>query len=375
MKTLLLLLLPFTALCQSPPCLSTAVSATAFSFDFNYPAACEYLTSWMDDYIPCHGAMNRRPGFMNLTVVNDTTYTVTAATGDGDPANLVWSIWDACPFQGGNVVASVECGGWDCIEYGNIGFQAVVSLPAGTYWIWAGMYSNGVTCTQGLVSGQMSIGGDCIVPPPPVYAPCPTHTVTVGNTTIDYCGEQTGVDMDIVGYPCGQFDMYVTVEFTTDGTPYPIQVVSDANYVDFPTTPINHQAVYILDGCNGNIVASSRTLSCAISGYCGQPMDQEYTAIFCLPAGTYVAYIGYMNNNDLPFNTYFQQEGCISYTFGHPVFLNGAQPPIDLPNIKGEDAAPLYPRYTKVVIEGRGVYIRDAKDGRLYDLRTRRIVE
>jgi hypothetical protein len=41
--------------------------------------------------------------------------------------------------------------------------------------------------------------------------------------------------------------------------------------------------------------------------------------------------------------------------------------------IEASEANEYQPRYTKVVIEGRGVFIRDNYNGSLYDLITRRI--
>jgi hypothetical protein len=227
----------------------------------------------------------------------------------------------------------------------------------------------------------MQMGGECVEPDPPLpVVECPTYTIQSGGDIVTYCGEETGPEMMIDGFPCGYFDMYVTVEFETNGSPYPIEVSSMANYTDFPNTGINHQHFIIMDACDGNIVATTYQFACAVStGLCGgSPVATSplYTAWLCLPAGTYIAYIGYMNSTDLPFDTYFQQFGCITYTFGFPTFLNGAEPEQE----QGgggyvEPSAEYVPRYTKVVIEGRGVFIRDGWTGLLYDLRTKRVVE
>jgi hypothetical protein len=362
--------MPFTALCQAPPCLlSTPAHPNGFSFGWAFPAECQYIASWQDNFIDCHGAMNRQIEFINLTVAQDTVYTVTAGTDD-DPLNLVWSIWDSCPFQGGNLVASIACGGWECIEWGSAGFEAVVSLPAGQYWMWAGMYSDGVTCTEGVVNGQMSIGGECSTPPPPNYLPCPTVTIAGSGQTVTYCDDQLSEPHD-TGIPCSPDDDYITVEFTTDGQPYPIHVWSDHNYVDFPTSPINYADFAIYDGCGGELLYTTYGLACSVGSSIAPPAPNgiEYTVFLDLPAGTYIAVIGFWAAVGNP----YELEGCIDYTFGAIGFLNGAEPPQELPNASEREYR-YVPRYTKVVIEGRGLFIWDGKDGRLYDLVTRRII-
>jgi len=180
-------------------------------------------------------------------------------------------------------------------------------------------------------------------------APCPYYTVQMGGDMFTYCGEATGNEINIPGYPCGNFDMYVTVEFTTDGAPYPIEVSSNANYTEFPNSPINIQQVRIFDTCDGELLASTNGGSCAFGAYCGETPSQQYTAWFCLPEGTYIAYIGYMNVTDLPFNYYYDQTGCITYTFGFPTFLNMENGP---ENTEQQAPHKPKPRYQKVVRAG-----------------------
>lgn len=159
---------------------------------------------------------------------------------------------------------------------------------------------------------------------------CPTQTIEMGGTIIDYCGEPS----DIFSVPelpnCGPWTSYSTVEFTTDGTPYNIEIASNANYIDFPNTPINHQDILILDACNGNLVATTFQLACSYGNvYCGENTNQPlYNATFCLPAGTYIAVIGYLDPiytiflpGGLEIDYYEPQQGCITYTFGYPTFL------------------------------------------------------
>jgi len=188
--------------------------------------------------------------------------------------------------------------------------------------------------------------------------------------------------MNIPNFPCGNFDMYVTVQFTTDGTPYPIEVWSDANYVDFPNSPTNIPHIKILDGCDGQLLYSNNSGSCTFGGSISPPSPlgaTEFQLMLNLPSGTYIAVIGYMNSTDLPFNSYFAQEGCISYTFGYPNFLESIDYDTDQVT---DQVPPNYPsskerkvRYEKFAIEGKGVFIRDRYTGQLYDLITRKIVE
>jgi hypothetical protein len=214
----------------------------------------------------------------------------------------------------------------------------------------------------------------CLVPNF-LYAQCPNYVVETGNTTIEYCGFVTEPEFEIPGWPCAPFDMYQTVEFTTEGGFYPIEIVSGANYVAFPNSPINHADIIILDGCQGSLIASSYNFACAVGPYCGENSDggPAYTAGFCLPPGTYVALIGYMNNTGLPFNAYFAQFGCISYTFGFPSFLSLPDPELEEMQ-EVEVLKTPQPRYRKFVIEGYGPVIKDTYTGDLYDLRTKALV-
>lgn len=204
---------------------------------------------------------------------------------------------------------------------------------------------------------------------------CPSYIVGEDGSTFNYCGDETEEEMNIPNFPCGNFDMYVTVQFTTDGTPYPIEVWSDANYVDFPNSPTNIAHIRILDGCGGQLLYSNNGGSCMFGGSISPPSPfgaTEYQLMLNLPSGTYIAVIGYMNHTDLPFNSYFAQEGCISYTFGYPSFLeleDSSDDNLNDPLIKKSKI-----RYKKIVIEGKGIFIKDEYTGMLYDIITRKIV-
>lgn len=210
---------------------------------------------------------------------------------------------------------------------------------------------------------------------------CPTFTVEIGGTIIDYCGEPSGI-FELSEIPdCGPWTSFYTVEFSTDGTPYPIEVASNANYINFPSSPINQQDIIILDACDGNLVATTFDLACAYGTiFCNGSADQTlYTAFFCLPEGTYIAIIGYLDpqytislSGGLEIDYYEPQTGCVTYTFGYPTFLELEDSPNDIPSnplIKEPKV-----RYRKIVIESKGMFIRDEYTGVLYDIITRKIV-
>jgi hypothetical protein len=371
---LLLLMLPLTTLGQ--PCFSNNPTniQTAFGFDLGFPPECDYPLAFMDDPMPCHGAFNRRPQFIAFTTP-DTVWTFTLSTVNAPIDALVWSIWDGCPLAGANLVASVECGGWDCIEWSQIGFEATITLPAGEYWFWAGLYSDGNTCQGGVINGVMNMGGDCVEPEPePEPLPCPQITVEYEGQTVTYCDGNVNTPFES-GIPCTPGTQYQTVAFTVTETPYPIHLWSDYNYVAFPNSPINIPFIGILDACDGELIYTSIGGACSVgSDIGGVSNGTEFTLMLNLPIGDYIAVIGFWGAEGNPFGF----EGCIEYTFGAIGFLNmdssneDSSPNVDSSN---EDSSPLYPRYTKVVIEGRGVFIRDGWTGLLYDLRTKRVVE
>jgi hypothetical protein len=373
MKTLLLLLiLPLTTLGQ---CLSTVGNTNGFSGSAAFPEQCDYFLGFMGDALPCHGAFNRRPVFITLTLAEPTTYTVTMSTLNAPIDALVSTFWDACPTDGGNVVASVECGGWDCITYSPIGYTAVVTLPAGTLWFWSGLYSDGTTCVGGVAQTQVSIGGECVEPEPepePEPLPCPQITVEYDGQTVTYCDGMVSEPI-VTGIPCTPAENYATVAFTVSETPYPIHLWSDYNYVDFPTTPTNIPHIGIFDSCDGELIYTSFGGACLVGSDIGAPASgQEYTLNLNLPLGDYIAVIGFWAAEGNP----YELEGCIEYTFGAIGFLNNpdvSTPPQPVSTPPQPVSTP--PRYTKVVIEGRGVFIRDNHSGELYDLITRKIIE
>jgi hypothetical protein len=178
----------------------------------------------------------------------------------------------------------------------------------------------------------------------------------------------------VTGIPCTPAQNYATVAFTVSETPYPIHLWSDHNYVAFPNSPTNVPKIGIFDACDGELIYYTGSLACYVGSGIGPtgPSAQEYTLNLNLPLGDYIAVIGFWAAEGNP----YELEGCIEYTFGAIGFLNGAEPEQEQGG--GGYVAPsaeYVPRYTKVVIEGRGVFIRDNHSGELYDLITRKIVE
>lgn len=359
----------------TPPCISGGfVSSVGYGFGLGFMLdSCQYIEPWQDVYLPCHGALNRHPGFFRLNVLQDTTYTLQMSTNTS-PDLMVWSIWDGCPFTNGELVASLMCGGWDCIHYTNNSFQAVITLPAGMYWMWMGLFSDGLTCNGGEVGGLMSIGGECPEPPvPPVPFDCPTVIINLDGTTVSYCGEQSYEYISPL--PCGVGTNYITVQFTTDGEPYPIHLWSESTFADFPENPINIPDIGIIDGCDGNLLYYSGNFSCQFGSNISPPAPplNEFTLMLNLPAGTYIAIIGYWGNAGNPYTI----EGCIEYTFGEIGFLdleNQTEPIINQPNTQ-QQTQEYQPRYRKIVIQGKGFFIQDTYTGELYDIMTRKIVD
>jgi hypothetical protein len=219
----------------------------------------------------------------------------------------------------------------------------------------------------------MQMGGECEVEPEPEPLPCPQITVEYDGQTVTYCDGMVSAPI-VTGIPCTPAENYATVAFTVSETPYPIHLWSDHNYVDFPNSPTNVPKIGIFDACDGELIYYTGSFACYVGSDIGPtgPSVQEYTLNLNLPLGDYIAVIGFWAAEGNP----YELEGCIEYTFGQIGFLNTpdvSAPPQPVSAPPQPVSAP--PRYTKVVIEGRGVFIRDNHSGELYDLITRKIVE
>ena len=202
--------------------------------------------------------------------------------------------------------------------------------------------------------------------------PCPQITIQYDGQTVTYCEGNFNTPF-VSGIPCTPAEAYQTVSFTVTETPYPIHLWSDYNYVQLPNTPTNIPFIGILDACGEQLIYTSIGGACSVgSDIGGVSSGTEFTLMLNLPVGDYIAVIGFWaaEGNPLDF------EGCIQYTFGQIGFLDGAE---DKEQQGGSGyVAPsveYVPRYTKVVIDGRGVFIRDNHSGKLFDVITRKIVE
>jgi hypothetical protein len=199
--------------------------------------------------------------------------------------------------------------------------------------------------------------------------PCPQITIEYEGQTVTYCEGNVNTPF-ISGIPCTPAEAYQTVAFTVEESPYEIHLWSDYNYVAFPNTPTNIPFIGILDECDGELIYTSMGGACSVGSQIGGASSgTEFTLMLNLLPGDYIAVIGFWAaaGNPLEF------EGCIQYTFGAIGFLDGAEPEQEQGGSGYVQPSVEYvPRYTKVVIDGRGVFIRDNHSGKLYDIITRR---
>ena len=200
---------------------------------------------------------------------------------------------------------------------------------------------------------------------------CPNITVTYSGQVVTYCAGITN-PLIITGIPCTPAQAYQTVSFSVTESPYQIHLWSNYNYVEFPNTPINIPFIGVIDECNGDLIYYSGGGACSVgSSIGGVSSGTEFTLMLNLPIGDYIAVIGFWAAEGNPLNF----EGCIEYTFGAIGFLNSEEPE---PEQGGsgyvEPSKEYVPRYTKLIIEGRGVFIRDNHSGKLYDIATRTII-
>ena len=200
---------------------------------------------------------------------------------------------------------------------------------------------------------------------------CPDITVTYSGQVVTYCAGITN-PLIITGIPCTPAQAYQTVSFSVTESPYQIHLWSNYNYVEFPNTPINIPFIGVIDECNGDLIYYSGGGACSVgSSIGGVSSGTEFTLMLNLPIGDYIAVIGFWASQ----GNFYGFEGCIEYTFGAIGFLDGAEPE---PEVIGsgyvEPSVKYVPRYTKLIIEGRGVFILDSYTGELYDITTRRIM-
>lgn len=198
-----------------------------------------------------------------------------------------------------------------------------------------------------------------------IAAQCPTHTATTGYDTFQYCGGTVeGFDTTTL---CDVQYNYATVAFSTSGVaPVQIEVTSAMNYTWNPNGANVYAHLWIFNECHVDPVWTTTGGACATgTGEGGYP-SQNYMAWVDLPAGDYVLLFGYVGS---PLGGAQSMTGCVEVTIGYPTVLEL------LPSSgRGGGADPEYvPRYTKVIVEGRGVFIKDGHTGELYDVLTRKV--
>lgn len=200
---------------------------------------------------------------------------------------------------------------------------------------------------------------------------CPDITVTYSGQVVTYCAGITN-PLIITGIPCTPAQAYQSVSFTVTESPYQIHLWSDYNFTAFPNSPTNWPYIGILDECNGDLIYYSGGGACSVgSAIGGVSSGTEFTLMLNLPIGEYIAVIGFWASQGNPYGF----EGCIEYTFGAIGFLDGAEPEQQQGGSGYvEPSSDYVPRYIKLIIEGRGVFILDSYTGELYDIRTRRIM-
>jgi hypothetical protein len=347
--TVLLFLLPFISIAQ---CESPSV-VDGFSFSQLFTTDCDFDEPWQPIYLPCHGALNKRPEVRRFEITSPTEVTLTANTSQGD--NVVATIWDGCPYNGGALVASRECGGYDCVVENGVQLSFVVYLEVGTYYFWIGLFSDGINCTGGFVNGNIVFNGEC--------PPCPTFTMTGAYEEFTYCGGENPEPFD-TQTPCGVYTHYYTVAFEAQ-QPYTSIAVTSALQQNFDMGGvINFAHISVVDECNGDVMFNTYGLACSVGSdlaLTGGWPSQNYTVDLALPDGDYILVFGYA--------TQPLQFGCVTVGIGNPVFLelvNEEEFQIqESPNV-------LFRKPRKILHPMHGVLI-EHPNGRLTDLMNRQL--
>jgi hypothetical protein len=163
---------------------------------------------------------------------------------------------------------------------------------------------------------------------------------------------------------------YTSLNFTvTWDVPTPITMTSAMNYTFSPNGPNLWAHATILDA-NGVAVWSTTSGACTIPMVpaVGTYPAPNWEAWVNLPQGSYTLIFGHVGGDTIL--SYMM--GCATATVGFPTFLELIPEEHDgSPRWNGGEYVP---RYTKVVILGRGVFIRDGNTGALYDVVTRGVV-
>jgi hypothetical protein len=355
MKTILLLLLPLNTLakCVSP----SAINPNAYLAALGFPTPCEWYSASQEVVLPCLGARNRYLQFWRVNAAG--TYTVTLTSQN---PNVVFALWDGCPLTGGDVVVSLDCGGYDCMSIEGNTTTLTFTLPTGEYYFWMGLYSDGFECETGVLSFAWNAGGGCSEPGDP-EDDC--DITAIGFAMHTHCG---CFNEPIAPLPCPNNiqSNYSVINFTVNyDAPTPIAATSATNYAWSPNGPNVYAHAFILQ--DGEVVWTTIGGACAVNVYpsSGDWPSQNWEGFIDLPQGQYQVVFGYIGGD---LGGAQNQIGCVDLVIGIPILLSEPEPEPQGGKWSGGE---YQPRYTKVVIEGRGVFVRDNYTGKLYDYLTR----
>jgi hypothetical protein len=356
--TLLLLLLPLQSLAQ---CFGTNAQLNWGSSN-GYPAECEFVAG--GGYpLDCLGCRHRQPIFRIIQAPGGIYQLNFQAN-----VPVVWGMWAGNPCNGAALIASAACGGWTYWCGDDTNYRVGVDLPAGEVWIWTGTYSDCQTCETGIINVTASpTNNPC--QPPVVTPPCGVVNATLGYGEATHCGHCQTTPISPLPCPNMVQTTYTSLNFTvTWDVPTPITMTSAMNYTFNPNGPSVWAHAAIIDA-NGVAVWTTVGGACSItSDAVGTYPAANWEAWVNLPHGSYTLVFGYFGIDNLQ----PQMFGCATATVGFPMFLELI--PDDHDGSPRWSGGEYVPRYTKVVILGRGVFIRDGHTGKLYDVVTRGVV-
>lgn len=371
--SLILILLTTQVLSQ---CITTIpVSNVAYTASINFPGDCEFFAG-SNNNIDCLGCRNRNPLFNRLVVEQNSIYQIAFTNSTIAP---VFAFWDDCPYTGGEIVVSSECGGWlelsdangNCItNITNEGFNVFFELTPGTYWFWIGAYSDCVTCQEGLISYTLSANYVECNNPIELEVNCPEH-ISDGYYTATYCGENGPFLPTLSMLPCTVMEQYwySTIEFevTNPIDTIMLEVNSDLNYIFYPNGPNLFAHTVISNACDGEMIWNS------INGICSMNENtiifdspfpsNEYLVGIILEEGTYILHFGYIATENLQ----GQITGCVTVTIGNPFFLNLKPDEINQWGEENKEEDEKRKRYIKTIDRIHGLLIIDTYLNKYYN--------
>lgn len=197
---------------------------------------------------------------------------------------------------------------------------------------------------------------------------CPTFVMEGNYQEFTYCGGENAEPWN-TNTPCGVYTHYYTIEFESQQPYTTLTVTSQMNYTFAPFTPWNWAIVHVIDACGGSQIWNTMGGACSVGqgqsvSIGGNYPGPNWFVDLALPEGTYYVVFGYAMQPD--------QFGCVTVGIGNPGFLNiDEEGDAELAQVVIKEKK--LPRRTKVIIEGRGVYIRDNVTGKMWDIRNRQV--